>query len=201
MNDFFKINAVGDQCPVPVIKVRKAIRENTNLKVINISVDNEIATQNLYKMANELGWNCDVLKVKDDLFEVTISADGTQMPDTFKTIKKEKGKSVVVISSSQMGVGDEKLGKTLLKAFINTLTELDELPSYVLFYNSGAFLTTNGSNAVADLQILVDNGCKVLTCGACLNFYELVDKLEVGEVTNMYEMVDVMQKAHNIIKP
>ncbi len=100
-----------------------------------------------------------------------------------------------------MGEGDEKLGKTLMKGFIYALSQQDVLPSTILFYNGGAALSCEGSPALEDLKSLEAQGVEILTCGTCLDFYSLKDKLQVGDVTNMYVIVEKMVGAHLIVKP
>ena len=95
----------------------------------------------------------------------------------------------------------EELGKTLLKAFLYAVTQQDELPDQMLFYNGGAFLTCEGSQSLEDLKMLEEQGVEIRTCGTCLNFYGISDKLQVGEVTNMYDIAERMTKADRIIKP
>ena len=108
---------------------------------------------------------------------------------------------IAVISSGTMGTGDEKLGKTLMKGFIYALTQQDIMPETVLLYNGGAFLSCQGSDSVQDLKTLEEKGVKILTCGTCLNYYELSEKLEVGTVTNLYEIAEKETAASIIIRP
>ena len=110
-------------------------------------------------------------------------------------------KTVVVISADHMGEGDEVLGKILLKGFLFALTQQEMLPKTVLFYNGGAKLTTEGSVSLEDLRSMEAQGVQILTCGTCLNFYGLADKLAVGSVTNMYVIVETLAKAGKVIKP
>jgi len=107
--------------------------------------------------------------------------------------------TVVVISSDSMGNGSDELGKILVKAFIYSLTELDEPPDVLVFFNSGAYLTSSESNAVEDLKALDDKGVKVLTCGTCVNYYDLQDKIAVGQISNMTEISQVMANATKVI--
>ena len=109
--------------------------------------------------------------------------------------------TVVVISSDQMGTGEEELGKTLLKGFIYALSQQDDLPTTILFYNKGAFITCEESASIEDLKSLEAQGVEILTCGTCLNFYGLPEKLQVGEVTNMYVIAEKMTQADLIVKP
>ena len=115
-------------------------------------------------------------------------------------LSQEKNR-MVVISSKTMGEGNDELGATLLKGFIYALTQQDELPDQMLFYNGGAFLTCEGSQSLEDLKMLEEQGVEIRTCGTCLNFYGISDKLQVGEVTNMYDIAERMTKADRIIKP
>ena len=109
--------------------------------------------------------------------------------------------TVVVIANDKMGEGSEELGKTLLKAFTFALTQQDNLPKTILFYNGGASLTCEGSPMLEDLKTLEAEGVEILTCGTCLNFYGLTEKLAVGGVTNMYVIAEKMLGAGNVVKP
>ena len=108
---------------------------------------------------------------------------------------------VVLISSKTMGDGEEALGEKLMKAFIYSLTEAPEMPSHVIMYNNGAFLSQEGSEAVEDLKNLESQGVEILTCGTCLDHYGITDKLAVGEVTNMYVIADKLTGATNVVRP
>lgn len=108
---------------------------------------------------------------------------------------------VVAVSSDRMGSGNDELGKVLIKGFIFAVTQLDELPKTMLFYNGGATLTTEGSDSLEDLKSLEAQGVEILTCGTCLDYYGLKDKLAVGSVTNMYSIVETLAGADKIIKP
>ena len=112
-----------------------------------------------------------------------------------------KNGMVVVLSANVMGTGDEKLGKALMKAFVFAVTKQDRLPETILCYNTGAYLTCEGADTLEDLKSLEAEGVKILTCGTCLDFYGIKDTLAVGGVTNMYEIVEVMENAKTIVRP
>ena len=118
-----------------------------------------------------------------------------------KTAGKEKKHTIVVVSSDRMGSGNDELGKVLIKGFIFAVTQLDKLPKTMLFYNGGATLTTEGSDSLEDLKSLEAQGVEILTCGTCLDYYGLKDKLAVGSVTNMYSIVETMANAEKILRP
>ena len=88
-----------------------------------------------------------------------------------------------------------------MKGFLFAVTQLEKLPKTMLFYNGGATLTTEGSDSLEDLKSLEAQGVEIKTCGTCLNYYGLTDKLQVGEVTNMYDIVEILAKAAKVVKP
>ena len=108
---------------------------------------------------------------------------------------------MLVLASDAMGNGDDELGRLLMKGFFYATVEQVQLPETILFYNSGVFLTTEGSAVLNDLKELERRGVRLLSCGTCLNYYGLFDKLKVGEVTNMYELASLMFQAGKIIRP
>ena len=191
-----KVNAIGDTCPIPVIKTKKAIQEAAGQGTIEVLVDNEIAVQNVTKMAASEGGNVTSEKVADKEYKITIVLEGAA-----KAEEAADENLVVVVSSDRMGAGNDDLGKVLIKGFIFAVTQLEKLPKTMLFYNGGATLTAEGSDSLGDLKHLEEQGVEILTCGTCLNYYNLSDKLQVGSVTNMYSIVEKMAGADKIIRP
>jgi len=104
------------------------------------------------------------------------------------------------ITSDKLGAGDDQLGAALIRAFINTLCNASTRPAKLLFINDGVKLTTEGSPVLDDLQLLAIGGVEIFSCGTCLDYYKLKDKLKVGLVTNMYDTVDSLLSAGKIIK-
>ena len=205
-----KVDAMGDQCPIPVIKTKKALKEITETTLVEVHVDNEIAVQNLSKMAKQknLEYRCEKLEEQHYIIKINAEAEGVSIQqkapaenDKEICYPDRKSNTVVVLSSNQMGNGSEELGQILMKGFIFALTELDELPSTVLLYNSGVKLSTEGSNSIEDLKTLQAQGVEILSCGTCLNYYDLTEKLQVGDVTNMYFILEKMAQADKIIRP
>lgn len=205
-----KVDAMGDQCPIPVIKTKKALKEITETTLVEVHVDNEIAVQNLSKMAKQknLEYKCEKLEEQHYIIKINAEAEGVSIQqkapaenDKEICYPDRKSNTVVVLSSNQMGNGSEELGQILMKGFIFALTELDELPSTVLLYNSGVKLSTEGSNSIEDLKTLQAQGVEILSCGTCLNYYDLTEKLQVGDVINMYFILEKMAQADKIIRP
>ena len=106
---------------------------------------------------------------------------------------------VITIGSDQLGTGDEQLGRLLMKSYLQSLSEAETVPTQLLFFNRGAFLTNQAANTLADLQQLAEKGTTIKTCGACLDFYHLTDTLAIGSITNMYEIVETMNQAAKVI--
>lgn len=202
-----QVNAMGDACPIPVVKTKNAIRELSGPGVVETLVDNEIAVQNLTKMANQKGYGVKSQKLAQNEYKVTMTVgEGAQIPkedepEACLVEPGQKKKIVVAVSSSKMGEGDDELGTTLMKGFIYALGQQDILPETILFYNGGASLSCEGSPALEDLKSLEAQGVEILTCGTCLDFYNLKEKLQAGDVTNMYVIVEKMMGAHLIVKP
>lgn len=194
-------------CPGPVIEAKKALKDMEQ-GTLEVLVDNEIAVQNLKKLGAYLNLETAASKQDDHNFTVTFQKDGQASDAEVKVSGKEacypdgrKKKQLVVISSDCMGSGSDELGRQLMKGFIYALTELDQLPETMLFYNGGAKLTVEGSDALEDLRLLEAQGVEILTCGTCLNHYGLSEKLAVGTVTNMYVIAEKMMEARTILKP
>lgn len=196
------LDARGLTCPLPVINTKKEL-EGVNIgENIEVIVDNEIAVQNLTKFANVQGFPVSSSKVSDDEFHVNISKGEKAVEEEEVICEPDKKDNfVIVISSDKMGEGNEVLGHKLLKAFIFAVTKQDKLPKTMLFYNMGAHMTCEGSEVLEDLKLLESEGVEIMTCGTCLDFYGIKEKLCVGTVTNMYDIAETMEKASKIIKP
>ena len=201
------VNAMGDACPIPVVKTKNAIKELSGAGMVETLVDNEIAVQNLTKFGNSKGFTVSSEKKtkKDFTFQIpensTTSTPAAESAVPACTPDSKKHGLVAVLSANTMGNGEEQLGKILMKSFIFALTKQDQLPEIILCYNSGASLTCEDSDSLEDLKSLEAEGVKILTCGTCLDFYGLKEKLAVGGVTNMYEIVEIMESAGTIVRP
>ena len=204
------VDARGLACPLPVVNAKKAAEELHTGDVLTVLVDNEIAVQNLQKFAKQKGFSATGEKKAEKEFEVTINVVSDAAVQAVAeeaeeeivcAVDSRKNGMVVVLSANVMGTGDEKLGTSLMKAFVFAVTKQDQLPETIVCYNTGAYLTCEGADTLEDMKALEAEGVNVLTCGTCLDFYGIKDKLAVGTVTNMYEIVEVMEKAKNIVRP
>lgn len=203
--ELVKVDALGLACPLPVVKTIKALEALTGPAAVETHVDNETAVQNLTRLAAGKGFPVRSEKREEKHFVVTMEAVPAAAPAEAEApalcLPDRRGNTVVAVDSDAMGRGSEELGRTLMKGFLYALSQLDELPKTVLFYNGGARLTTEGSLSLADLKSMEAQGVQILTCGTCLNYYGLTEKLAVGGVTNMYSIVETLAKADKVLKP
>ena len=200
------VNAVGAQCPIPVVEATRALRGMREPGILEVLVDNEIAVQNLSRMAKGNHLTAQAEKRADGIFAVTmeVSAPAREAPAQEPELvcaPDLRGDLVVAVDCDVMGRGSEELGRTLMKGFLFAVSQLPELPKTILFYNGGARLTVEGSDSLEDLKNMEAQGVEILTCGTCLNFYGLTEQLAVGGVTNMYSIVEKLAGAGKVVKP
>lgn len=192
------VDALGDKCPVPVVKAKKAlatIEEGT----VEMLVDNETSVKNLENLARSMKCESATEQLEPEKYSVRITKTADSVADA-PTGDAGVGPRVVVVPSPFMGHGDDVLGDVLIKAFIFALTQQDQLPDSVLFYNGGVKLTCEGSPVLDDLRKLADAGVEILSCGTCLKHFDMEAQLAVGDVTNMYVIVEKQLTAGIVVR-
>lgn len=198
------VDARGQQCPIPVVKANQAMAALTGPATLEVRVDNEIAVQNLLRMAAGKSFPARSEQIAEKDYMVTIAADKVSDQAAAAPVTcapDARGDEVVAIGTATMGIGSDELGATLMKGFIYALSQQSTLPRTILFYNGGARITCEGSASLEDLKTMAAQGVEIMTCGTCLDYYGLKDKLAVGAVTNMYSIVETLTKAGKVIKP
>ena len=193
------VDAMGDKCPVPVVKAKKALA-TMDEGTLEVLVDNETSVTNLTSFAKSK--NCEVTseQLGEERYSVKIMKAADNAVAGISAGNAGVGPRVVVVPSQVMGHGDDELGKTLVKAFMFALTQQDDLPDCIMFYNGGVRLTCEGSPVLEDLNKLACAGVEIFSCGTCLKHYGIEDKLAVGEVTNMYVIVEKQLQAGVIVR-
>ncbi|MBE6472462.1 MAG: sulfurtransferase-like selenium metabolism protein YedF [Coriobacteriaceae bacterium] len=194
------VDALGDKCPVPVVKAKKALA-TMNEGTLEVLVDNKTSVTNLESFAKSQNCEAATEQLAEDKYSVKIvktaeSAAAAAAANGTGGI----GPRVVVVPSACMGHGDDELGGILIKAFVFALTQQDDLPDSILFYNGGVKLTVEGSPVLDDLNKLACAGVEILSCGTCLKHYGIEDKLAVGEATNMYVIVEKQLQAGVVVR-
>jgi len=189
------IDCTGLLCPIPVVKTKKYF-DSIISGESTVIVDNLVAKNNIVKLSQSSGYNS-IVEEKNDLYFVKITKNECEVAD--EPISENK-KFTLVVSTDKLGFGDDKLGDILMKSYIYALSEADKIPNDLLFINGGVKLTIQQSPVLDSLKKLVGRGTNILVCGVCLDFYNIKDKLSVGEISNMYTIVQLMNNADNTIK-
>ncbi|MBP3916857.1 sulfurtransferase-like selenium metabolism protein YedF [Clostridium sp.] len=192
------IDAKGKNCPMPVIMAKKEI--DAGVKFFEIEVDNKIAVENLKKLANSQGFTT-TIEESNGNFRVNFSNGCEECEEVLAKVqgKKPLGNWSIFVNKEIIGAGNEELGQSLMKMFIYTISEGEDLPKSILFMNGGVKVPSLNEQGIEHLKVLQDKGVELLVCGACLNFYGLEDKLEVGKISNMYEITNAMKEASKVI--
>lgn len=193
------VDCRGLTCPQPVVTTKEALDQLEGEELIVI-VDSAVSCNNVERFAQ--GQGCSVrLERRGEDFYLHIkkerAEDGTELPR-----KEEKVKRVVVyINSHLLGVGDEALGSFLMKAFLKTLVEFERKPDRLILINSGVQLASEDSKVLETLETLAGRGVEIVACGTCVDFYGLKDKVRVGRISNMYEIIQSLLEADRLIRP
>ena len=193
---YIEIDAVGLACPKPVINTKKELDKIDN-GIVVVTVDNDIAKQNILKLSNSLNCESKIIKEEKDLICIEIKKGENVIIEEQNQEKLED--KCIFISSDKIGNGNDELGAVLMKGFIYTLTESKPYPKSILLVNSGVKLSTENYDTVENLKILEAAGVEILSCGTCLDYYGLKESLKLGSVTNMYTIVDIMKNSFQTI--
>jgi len=186
------VDARNMPCPEPVVMTKKALEGLAGSQLI-VLVNNPEACQNVERFAQSQGCAVSVAE-KDGVFTLEINKADPTAP------QEKLCADVLLIASDQLGSGDADLGQLLIATFINTLLEAKARPSKMLFINRGVMLTTEGSRVLDTLQQLEKTEVQIFSCGTCLNHYQLKEKLKVGKITNMYDIVDSLLTAEKVVR-
>jgi len=191
-----EIDCRGKACPQPVITTKQALEEGKGGD-FTVIVNDPSSSENVKRFASSQGCSVDVEKKGDDFYLRIRKAAPVEEE---KKLRKEE-KVVVYINSNFLGIGDDALGSILMRAFLKTLLDIEPKPSRLIFINSGVRLTSEGSEVLETLNALSGKGAEILSCGTCLDFYGLKEKLKVGKISNMYEIAISLLEADRLIRP
>jgi selenium metabolism protein YedF len=197
------VDTRGKTCPIPLIMTKKAITESADKQLITIISDNETSFNNICRFLTDHNAVFSVAKGGNE-FKIKIN-DASEInqnspAEDYCEIPAKSGSGyIITVKRNRMGDGAEELGEILLKACINTIPELDNKPEKIIFFNSGIFMCLDDSQVIETLQKLESSGIKLLVCGTCLDFYDAKSKLAVGQISNMYDILDSMSKAEKVV--
>lgn len=189
------INCKGLNCPEPVINTKKYF-DSISQGEGTVIVDNEVAKNNIIKFAKNNNYLSEIVKMENELYYIKV----------VKEVENTKDKNslndgyTILVTTDKLGEGSEELGKILMKSYFYAVSENDKLPTNIIFLNSGVFLTTEGSEVLDILEAMGKKGVAISSCGTCLDFYNLKDKLKLGEISNMYFIVEKISNSSKVIK-
>jgi len=186
------VDARGLSCPEPVLRTKKALDSQEISEVLTI-VDNKTAVENVSRLVKKLNLES-VIDEQEGSYYINIVKD-----DFISEKEALGGSTVVLVKSNVLGQGNDQLGGILMKSFMYTLTQIEGEIKTLIFLNSGVLLTTAGSELIDHIKLLESHGVEIISCGTCLDFYGLVDKLQVGAVGNMYSIAEEMFHASKVI--
>jgi selenium metabolism protein YedF len=184
----------GMSCPGPVVETKKAL-ERLPSGVLTVTVDNEASRDNVERFAKSQG--CSVsIESGEGLYRLIISREDSMPASAGKALKV-----TAYISSEFVGTGSDELGKILMRAFLKTVPEVAPSIDTLIFINGGVRLTTEGSPLIDTLKELQCQGREIISCGTCLDFFNLLDKVQVGKVSNMFEIMTILTESDRVLRP
>ena len=194
-----EIDCRGKTCPQPVITTKDALAQLKEGE-LTIIVDNPSSSENVERFVQSQGCSVKVERRGPDFYlHIQKGKVGKKVKSTRR---KERGAKVVVyINSHLLGIGDEALGSFLMKAFLKTLFDLERRPDRLILINSGVQLASEDSKVLETLKALSEEGAEIVSCGTCIDFYGLKDKMKVGTISNMYDILQSLFEADRLIRP
>ncbi|MFZ5633561.1 MAG: sulfurtransferase-like selenium metabolism protein YedF [Bacillota bacterium] len=200
MSDTIRVECRGLACPQPVIKTKKAL-DSIDQGTVVVLVDNDTARENVTLFARNAGFKAEVEKTGEG-YQITITKGSPAVTGKIQAASPRAeglNSTVYLITTNMLGQGSPDLGQVLMKSLAVTINEMDPPPKALLFLNSGVFLTCLGSPVLEQLQSLSARGTELISCGTCLEYYKLKDKLDVGRVGNMLEINGYMSESAKVI--
>jgi selenium metabolism protein YedF len=198
------IDARGKACPQPVLMTKQGL-ELLEEGVLTVIVDNPTSRDNVDRFAKSQGCDVEIKQRKEAYFINIVKGHPTEVsaggPNGQKAEPSSEPNVVVYVSADHMGAGAQELGSILIRTFLKTLTDVNPKPGKLVFVNSGVKLTTEGSDVIETIRELEAMDIAVLSCGTCLDYYQLKDKLKVGLVSNMFDIASSLMGADRVIRP
>jgi selenium metabolism protein YedF len=194
-----ELDCRGLTCPNPVIKTKEVIDQG-DVEKLTVLVDNPAAQENVSRFLQRSGYEVNV-EEQAGTFAV-IGRQGEWAAPAAPCAGPEPAptqKILVLIGTDRLGTGDDTLGRKLLVSFVGTLKEMGRELWCLVLVNAGVKLAVADSEVLTSLHELEHNGVMILVCGTCLNHFNLLEQKQVGETTNMLDIVTHMQLADKVI--
>jgi|WetSurMetagenome_2_1015567.scaffolds.fasta_scaffold04895_9 selenium metabolism protein YedF len=194
------IDCRGLSCPRPVLETKKVLDEYSGEEV-DVILDDETACQNVSLYAAGRNWAVNNIDREGTIIRLSLKRKTAETCETITSAQAKQETFLVYLSSETIGHGDDELGKLLMRSFIQSLFDTPPLPKRMIFLNSGVKLATEGSLVLDALRAFEDKGVEIVSCGTCLDYFRLKDKLRVGKVTNMFDIISSLQSFEKVVQP
>ncbi len=194
-----EIDARGLACPAPVLHT-KATLEQEKPSGVRVLVDNAASQENVKRFLESQGFATVLERSAGDF--VVVGQCGTTPASAEQPAVRpaaDSKKIMVMCATDRMGFGDDQLGLKLMVSFLRTLKEMGPELWRLVFVNNGVKLAVDGSEVLEELKAYERDGLKILVCGTCLTHFHLLERKQVGETTNMLDIVTAMQLADKVV--
>ena len=203
------VNAIGKPCPKPVAMTKAALDKGA--EELEVLVDNPVSATNVKRFLEDRGFRV-LLQDDDGRLKLTASrktepsvsasqapAQQAPAPAAPLLVPHPAEGLAVLITGKTLGRNDEELGEILMKGFLGTLAQLDVPPKILALMNEGVKLALFDSSACDHLKNLERKGTNILVCGTCVNHFGITDSVGAGVISNMFEIVESLNKAGKIL--
>ncbi|MGE5372962.1 MAG: sulfurtransferase-like selenium metabolism protein YedF [Solirubrobacterales bacterium] len=187
------VDCRGLTCPQPVVLTKQALERMASGELVTV-VDNKTAVENVVRMAENMAYDVDVEEKGEEYRIHIVKTVNAHSPDL-----DPYGRSVLLVTSRFLGRGDDELGATLMKSYFYSLSQMTASVGTIILMNAGVALSCQGSEVLDHLLVIEQAGVDVLSCGTCLDYYNLKSELMVGKVTNMYAIMEKISIAPKVI--
>ena len=201
-----KLDCRGLPCPQPVLQVKQALEEGA--EQLEVLVDNEASSKNVQRFVARMGFDVQTLQVDESCYRLVVSTETGQIqagmalqPEDYRCDLSARHGLVYVIASDTMGRGNDELGWALMQTYVQTILQVNPLPETIILYNGGVRLVSVESGALEALRTLQDKGVEILVCGTCLDFFQLKSAMQVGQISNMFAIMDATVRAAQVVSP
>lgn len=197
------LDLCGMTCPIPVVETKRFL-EKKPVDEIEVILDNDTALENVTRFLTSQGFS--VASEREEGSSRSV-LKGARAPGADKAASPQETPAaqarrlLIYINTETIGVGSDELGRVLMNSFLRTLKDLDELPWRVVLINAGVKLATEGSEYIDSLSEMESLGTEILSCGTCLDYFHLKDKIRVGRISNMHEIASSFLQAAHVIRP
>ena len=190
------VNAVGKACPEPVIMTRAAVEKGA--AELEVLVDNAVAVSNVTRFLEGQGFRVQHQENGGE-FKLTARREGAAVSAGSAPRPQGKARLAVLVSGKTLGREDKELGEVLIKGFLGTLSKLETPPAVLALMNEGVKLALSDASTCDHLEDLERAGTKILVCGTCTNHFGVTERVGVGTISNMFEILEAVTGADKVL--